>query len=86
MVKHLPINGAEYYRPEILDILDKIQYCKDFLGIYYSVGREWKVTVIYEGGSKINSTEAATLAHFNIHVKFNNYHKSEHVLHIRMYQ
>ena len=45
MVKHLPINGAEYYRTEISYILDKIQYCKDFLGINHSVGREWKVTL-----------------------------------------
>ena len=27
-------------------------------------------------------TEAVTFANFNIHAKFNNYHKSEHILHI----
>ena len=36
----------------------------------------------YEGCSKINRTEAVTLAQFNIHIKLNKYHKSEHVLHI----
>ena len=41
-----------------------------------------KNSPLYKDCSKINTTEAVTFAHFNIHVKFNNNRKSEHVLHV----
>ena len=37
---------------------------------------------MYDGCSKINRTEAVTFTHFNLRIKFYNYHKSEHVLHV----